>query len=767
MDCQAPSLRLIHHLKGRGSVKKRTPLYLAILGAFVLIFVEIARYSYINRGLMRQENVSHLQASYAQVARTFALFAERNWKLLDEWDTDMPNQLYDLTSEEAWSIIRDKAARWQYNDLYMFNQNGEYSSLSGRHGISEHKNSAFMEVYRENQPVLTSYRSPDGARKVVFAKPIHTPVLMEGTTYTGLAVTYRNDALEQTISVSLYDGASDCYMVKSDGTVVLSLESQTEFDGLHDNMLDFVDGALAVSRSEKAEMRADIAEGQSGSLVGRLNGEEYYIVYQPAGMADWSIVGVVRASVVEAGARKMQADTISLATLIASLTMLGVSWLILGNMKAEAEYRQMEQQTLARQKALSDRLFTGMGRIVDRYTVCDLVRDRYEYHENVLSKLLYPETGRYRDLVELMNRRYLVLGRAEGMKIDQTLDPDYLRRVLRKETDILKFEYCIREKNVYALLNIIPIAFDGDGLPTQVMMIGQDIGQKVELENLANTDGLTGLFNERYFSHVLADQEKKKLPFALYYLDLDFFKPINDTYGHDMGDKLLKAVAKRLQTCIRSHDFAFRIGGDEFAVVYRADLTEAQRREKQALIVDTLTRPYEIDGKRLQIGASCGYAHYPEDSAAAADIQKIAAIALQLWAGGEEALKRLVRDGHELRRGKAARCVQLDKAAHEAAGHRLILGNAHILIRAAHGVIREVARKDLDLLLHLRIGKQHLCGFAQMARERSDLGNIAPRLFEVGFPKLIGCVNIFDRPFVLLCKLSTFRDLFGFCHSDS
>lgn len=472
VDCQAPSLRLIHYLKGRGSVKKRTPLYLAILGAFVLIFVEIARYSYVNRGLMRQENVSHLQASYAQVARTFALFAERNWKLLDEWDSDLPNQFYNLTSEEAWSVIRDKAARWQYSELYMFNQNGEYSSVSGRHGISPHKESVFMAIYDENRPVLTSYPSTDGARKVVFAKPIRTPVLMEGSTYTGLAVTFRNDVLEKTISVSLYDGASDCYMVKSDGTVVLSLESQTEFDGLHDNILDFVDDALAVSRSEKAEMRADIAEGKRGSLVGRLEGEEYYIVYQPSGMEDWSIVGVVRASVVEAGARKMQADTISLATLIASLTMLGVSWLILGNMKAEAEYRKMEQQTLARQKALSDRLFTGMGRIADRYAVCDLVRDRYEYHENVLSKPLYPESGRYRDLVELMSRRYLVLGKAEGMKLDQILDPEYLRRVLRKETDILKFEYCIREKNVYALLNIIPVEFDGDGLLTQVMMIG-------------------------------------------------------------------------------------------------------------------------------------------------------------------------------------------------------------------------------------------------------------------------------------------------------
>ena len=616
VDCQAPSLRLIHYLKGRGSVKKRTPLYLAILGAFVLIFVEIARYSYINRSLMRQENVSHLQSSYAQVARTFALFAERNWKLLDEWDSDLPNQFYNLTSEEAWSVIRDKAARWQYSDLYMFNQNGEYSSVSGRHGISPHKESVFMAIYDENRPVLTSYPSTDGARKVVFAKPIRTPVLMEGSTYTGLAVTFRNDVLEKTISVSLYHGASDCYMVKSDGTVVLSLESQTEFDGLHDNILDFVDDALAVSRSEKAEMRADIAEGKRGGLVGWLDGEEYYIVYQPSGMEDWSIVGVVRASVVEAGARKMQADTISLATLIASLTMLGVSWLILANMKAEAKSLKMEQQMLSRQKEVSDRLFTGMGRIADRYAVCDLARDRYEYRENMLSKPLYPESGRYRDFVELMSRRYLVLGKAEGMKMDQILDPEYLRRVLRKETDILKFEYCIREKNVYALLNIIPVMFDGDGLLTQVMMIGQDVGQKVELENLANTDGLTGLYNERYFSRVLANLEKKKLPFALYYLDLDFFKPINDKYGHDMGDKLLKAVARRLQTCIRSRDCAFRIGGDEFAVVYRADLTDAQRREKQALIVETLTQPYEIDGKRLQIGASCGFAHYPEDSAA-------------------------------------------------------------------------------------------------------------------------------------------------------
>ena len=89
--------------------------------------------------------------------------------------------------------------------------------------------------------------------------------------------------------------------------------------------------------------------------------------------------------------------------------------------------------------------------------------------------------------------------------------------------------------------------------------------ERQKMEDLANTDGLTGLSNERFFNATLQKKEKAGEPFALFYLDLDSFKPVNDTYGHDVGDQLLKAVSRRLRTCVRSTDYAFRIGGDEFA----------------------------------------------------------------------------------------------------------------------------------------------------------------------------------------------------------
>ncbi len=134
------------------------------------------------------------------------------------------------------------------------------------------------------------------------------------------------------------------------------------------------------------------------------------------------------------------------------------------------------------------------------------------------------------------------------------------------------------------------------------------------LETLANTDGLTGLFNERCFSSILHEKESGKQPFVLYYLDLDRFKPVNDTYGHDMGDKLLKEVAGRLKECTREQDYAFRIGGDEFSLIISSGMSESECEVLKNRIAASILRPYNIDGQCLQLGVSCGYGIYPREA---------------------------------------------------------------------------------------------------------------------------------------------------------
>ena len=201
----------------------------------------------------------------------------------------------------------------------------------------------------------------------------------------------------------------------------------------------------------------------------------------------------------------------------------------------------------------------GLGRIVDRFAVGDLKNNRYEYHENLLKHPIYPETGYYDDLVEDISRQYLVMTDTENKKMNHLLTPDYLRCVLKKKDDIFKIEYYNRSIDSYLVMHVVPVEWGSEHELEKVMLIAQDIGQKHELENLANTDGLTGLFNERYFNSILHKKELQKLPFILFFLDLDHFKPVNDTYGHDMGDKLLKEAAKRLPSISKGAQSRFCI----------------------------------------------------------------------------------------------------------------------------------------------------------------------------------------------------------------
>ena len=275
---------------------------------------------------------------------------------------------------------------------------------------------------------------------------------------------------------------------------------------------------------------------------------------------------------------------------------------------AEKERRAMLKQNIA-----MDQLIQGVTRIVERFAVCDLDSGIYEYYE-MNNESYYNPTGDYRELLQRMSGEYVVLTEKINIQMDDLLSPEHLRKVIMSEDDLYTFEYCTLDRSSYKVMSVIPVEWKGSIL-SKVMLIAQDIGQKHELEKLANTDALTGLYNERYLSERLKRNGKLHKKFAMFYLDLDRFKPVNDTYGHDMGDRLLKAVSRRLCKCIRKTDYAFRIGGDEFSlIIEEGNINDEFCEMMVRRIKSVIDRPFNIEGRLLSVDTSCGYAIYPEHS---------------------------------------------------------------------------------------------------------------------------------------------------------
>ncbi len=135
---------------------------------------------------------------------------------------------------------------------------------------------------------------------------------------------------------------------------------------------------------------------------------------------------------------------------------------------------------------------------------------------------------------------------------------------------------------------------------------------------LATHDALTGLPNRTLFADRLKTAISRSIrnskSFALIYLDLDGFKPINDTMGHIAGDKVFHSVAQRMKNGLRQTDTVCRIGGDEFAIILEGIARDEDVEKVIIKIHSYISLPLDIDNKQVSVGASFGVAFYPEDT---------------------------------------------------------------------------------------------------------------------------------------------------------
>jgi diguanylate cyclase (GGDEF)-like protein/PAS domain S-box-containing protein len=167
--------------------------------------------------------------------------------------------------------------------------------------------------------------------------------------------------------------------------------------------------------------------------------------------------------------------------------------------------------------------------------------------------------------------------------------------------------------------HIAPV-FDDIGVVTHYVAVKLDITERKRAEeritHLAQHDALTDLPNRPLFSdrleQAVALAQRDGTSMALMFLDLDGFKPVNDTFGHTVGDLLLQEAAHRMRECVRASDTVGRTGGDEFVVLLHRIEDETDALTVAEKIRQALCRPFELAGQRLEISCSIGIAIYPE-----------------------------------------------------------------------------------------------------------------------------------------------------------
>lgn len=227
-----------------------------------------------------------------------------------------------------------------------------------------------------------------------------------------------------------------------------------------------------------------------------------------------------------------------------------------------------------------------------------------------------------------------------GRRVPDLVSPDYLglvRDQLVSSTDAAPwFEERLTLRDGRCIdveIAAVPFFYEGE---EALQVIVRDITEKKlakrRLEFLAHHDPLTGLANRVLFFDrldlTLRQAERDRHGAALLFIDLDHFKGVNDTFGHDAGDTLLKEAARRIESCLRKADSVARMGGDEFTVILSRVAGEDDAAMVAGKILHALTVPVSLPGGECTVGASIGISMFPVDAADAETLLKKADAAM-------------------------------------------------------------------------------------------------------------------------------------------
>ena len=199
-----------------------------------------------------------------------------------------------------------------------------------------------------------------------------------------------------------------------------------------------------------------------------------------------------------------------------------------------------------------------------------------------------------------------------------------------------RIEYRLQSSTSFPIFVLQEIEAFTDNTQRIITGTVQDITRKKQAEwqmhQLAYFDNLTGLASRAFYhkriEYFIRLANRHQGHFAFLFIDLDGFKNINDSFGHDAGDEFLKAIAERLKLVVRNIDFAARLGGDEFCIILDGIGDKERAGEVADRCLQKLNQPLQLDQHQVKPRASIGIAFYPNDGTDESELMKAADAAM-------------------------------------------------------------------------------------------------------------------------------------------
>ena len=321
-------------------MKKRSSIALLTALLAIVFAAGIGVYSNYIGMQIYEESSNHLLESYAQISKTFTLFVQRNWVVLSQWDSLMKNVQEDADIDSIWTDAQNNKLLWHYSDFYLFNESTQYLTVDGRKGSADSIDGVFQEMYSKGEPIVSTYTATYGVPKIAFAMPMSRSLTLDGVTYTGIAVSYDTDVVDDLVDGSMYGGQSDCYVVRSNGDIVLELEPQTELCEGMTNLYDLSDHA-DWKYGSMDDIKDCIQLGKSGSAQFICGGMRNYLVTIPTAFSDWSLVGIIQTDEVDGALYGVQNSSL---ILLGALSFFAVIIVVLA-LGMESRLRLKNEET--------------------------------------------------------------------------------------------------------------------------------------------------------------------------------------------------------------------------------------------------------------------------------------------------------------------------------------------------------------------------------------------------------------------------------------